>query len=113
MKANSLEKLMESYDFSFGLLLRLMIEESGIPARTLFEKLQVTKTYFYDVLKSKSKPPPAEKQFELIRLLHPTPKVAARFFDLAAKERGEFPADLQKHIQDHKLYGALRKQFKL
>ena len=113
MKASSLEKLCDSYDFSFGLLLRLMIEDSGIPAHTLYEKLGVTKTYFYDILKSKSKPPLADKQRELLALLHPSGKVRARFFDLAAKERGEFPADLQQHIEKNNLYGQLRKQFKL
>lgn len=113
MKASSLEKLCESYDFTFGLLLRLMLEDSGIPAHTIYEKLGVTKTYFYDILKSKSKPPPADKQRELLALLHPSGKVRARFFDLAAKERGEFPADLQQHIEKNNLYGQLRKQFKL
>ena len=113
LKASSLEALLKENSFSFGPLLRLMIEDSPVKARVVYEKLEITKTYFYDILKSKSKPPPPDKQFEIIRLLHPSPAVAAAFFDAAAKERGEFPADLQKHIDENNLFGALRAQYKL
>ena len=98
---------MATSDKSFGQLLDEMISKSEYSNREFYEKLKIKKVYFYDIIKGRMKPPPAEKQFEIIKILKPTDDTCRQFFELAAKERNEFPADLQLII-DEKMKAELR-----
>lgn len=91
---------MATSDKSFGQLLDKMISESEYSNREFYEKLKIKKVYFYDIIKGRMKPPPAEKQFEIIKILKPDDDMCRQFFELAAIERNEFPADLQLLIND-------------
>ena len=91
---------MATSDKSFGQLLDEMISESEYSNRECYEKLKIKKVYFYDIIKGRMKPPPAEKQFEIIKILKPDDDKCRQLFELAAIERNEFPADLQLLIND-------------
>lgn len=80
---------------SFGQLLGEMIADSNLSNREFYEKLNIKKVYFYDIINGRMKPPPADKQIEIIKILNPNATVRNMFFELAAKERNEFPADLK------------------
>ncbi len=89
--------------YSFGQLLDTMIENSEYSKREFYEKLGIKKAYFYDIINSRTNPPPSEKQFAIIKILKPDEKTCNEFFDLAAKERNEFPADIKKYLDSNKL----------
>lgn len=91
---------MATSDKSFGQLLSKMIADSDFSNREFYEKLNIKKVYFYDIIKGRMKPPPKEKQFEIIKILKPDNKTCREFFSRAAEERGEFPADLELLISD-------------
>lgn len=73
-----------------------------------YTELGIKKPYFYDILSSKINPPPPEKQFKIVQILKPKPKIQEQFFELAEKERGEMPADLMLYI-NKSMRTALRK----
>lgn len=89
---------LESGQLSFGKLLNLMISNSTYSKRQFYEKLNIKKAYFYDILGGRTNPPPEDKQFEIIRILKPDDKTRNLFFELAARERNEFPADLKAYL---------------
>lgn len=82
-------------EMSFGELLNSMIENSKLSKRQFYEKLNIKKVYFYDIIGGRTNPPPPEKQFEIIKILNPDEATRNMFFEIAAKERDEFPADLK------------------
>lgn len=84
-----------------------MIKNSGLSYREFYEQLGIKKAYFYDIIGDRTNPPPPEKQFEIIKILKPTNDDCYHFFELAAKGRNEFPADLQLII-DEKMKAELR-----
>ena len=67
------------------------------------------KPYFYDILSGKVNPPPPERQFAMLKLLNPTEEQRNLFFDLAAQERNEVPADIAEILKDKELCSELRK----
>lgn len=74
-----------------------------------YTELGIKKPYFYDILSGKTNPPPPEKQFKIVQILKPKPKICEQFFELAAKERGEMPADLMRYISKS-MRTAMRKE---
>jgi len=77
-----------------------MLGASGKSRVAFYTELGITKSYFYDILGGKVSPPPAEKQFKIIEILNPEPDICEEFFELAAKERDEMPADLVHYIDE-------------
>lgn len=75
-----------------------MLKDYNKSHTAFYTELGIKKPYFYDILKGKVNPPPPEKQFKIIKILKPKPKVCEEFFELAAKERDEMPADLRCYI---------------
>lgn len=75
-----------------------MLKDYGKSHTAFYTELGIKKPYFYDILKGKVNPPPPDKQFKIIKILKPKPKVCEEFFELAAKERNEMPADLMLYI---------------
>lgn len=90
-------------------LLALMIKEANLSNVKFYTALGIKKPYFYDILSGKVSPPPPNRQFAMIKLLNPTEEQRALFFDLAARERNEVPADIAEKLQDKELRCELRK----
>lgn len=89
-------------------LLSEMLNEYDKSHIAFYTELGIKKPYFYDILKGKVNPPPSEKQFKIIKILRPKPNICEEFFELAAKERNEMPADLMCYI-DKPMRKSLRK----
>lgn len=89
-------------------LLARMIKEAKLSNVKFYTALGIKKPYFYDILSGKVNPPPPKRQFAMIKLLNPTEEQRALFFDLAAQERNEIPADIAEMLKDKKLCNRLR-----
>lgn len=90
-------------------LLAEMIKEANISNVKFYTSLGIKKPYFYDILSGKVNPPPPERQFAMLKLLNPTEEQRDLFFDLAAQERNEVPADIAETLKDKELCSKLRK----
>lgn len=86
---------------TFGEFLREKIKQAGISQSTFYRAVDITKPYFYDILSGKVNPPPSDVQFRMIENLELDEDERTEFFNLAAEERGEIPADIVKLITDH------------
>ena len=94
----------------FGELLSEMIRGAGITQTHFYTQLKITKPYFYDILSGKAKPPPAEKQLAIVEILKPDIETQKEFFESAARERKEPPADIWQYFIQHKeLRDAIRR----
>lgn len=92
----------------FCKLLALLIKESKLSNVKFYTALGIKKPYFYDILSGKVNPPPPDRQFAMLKLLNPTEEQRALFFDLAAQERNEVPADIAETLKDKELRSKLR-----
>ena len=92
-------------------LLSDMIKTAKMTHTDFYTKLGIKKPYFYDILKGKTNPPPPQKQFKIIEILSPkdTGKISL-FFELAAKERKEVPADIAMYLKDKDIRNEIRKK---
>lgn len=91
-------------------LLALLIKEANLSNVKFYTSLGIKKPYFYDILGGKVSPPPPERQLDMLKLLNPTDEQRDLFFDLAAQERNEVPADIASEIEKNaKLRSELRK----
>jgi hypothetical protein len=87
-----------------------MIKDAGMTQYSFYTQLKIKKPYFYDILSGKANPPPAEKQLAILEILHPDEETQKHFFEIAAKERGEVPADILKYFNEHEeLRNAIRR----
>lgn len=88
-----------------------MIKSAEMTHIDFYTKLGIKKPYFYDILKGNTNPPPPEKQFKMIEILKPNNKdEIICFFELAAKERKEVPADIAVYLKDKSIRSELRKK---
>ena len=85
-----------------------MIKEANLSNVKFYTALGIKKPYFYDILSGKVNPPPPDRQIAMLRLLKPKPEEIALFFDLAAQERNEVPADIAKILENKDLCRELR-----
>jgi len=85
-----------------------MIKEANLSNVKFYTTLGIKKPYFYDILSGKTNPPPPDRQFAMLRLLNPKPEQIALFFDLAAQERNEVPADIAQALKNKDLRRELR-----
>ena len=99
---------MITNELRFCKLLAQMIKESNISNVKFYTELGIKKPYFYDILSGKVNPPPPDRQFAMLRILKPADKQKALFFDLAAKERNEVPADIVAQLEDNAIRKKLR-----
>lgn len=90
-------------------LLAQMIKEANLSNVKFYTSLGIKKPYFYDILSGKVNPPPPDRQFAMLNLLNPTEEQRNLFFDLAAQERDEVPADIAETLKDKELCSKLRK----
>lgn len=89
-------------------LLAQMIKEANLSNVKFYTTLGIKKPYFYDILSGKVNPPPPERQFAMLQLLKPKPEQIQLFFDLAAQERNEVPADIAQILKNKGLCKKLR-----
>ena len=85
----------------FGNYLRNLIKQAGMTQTQFYIALGITKPYFYDLLTRKVSPPPPKLQFKCLNILDVDEKTSAQFLDLAAKARGEIPADVANWMNAH------------
>lgn len=90
-------------------LLAQMIKEAKLSNIKFYTALGIKKPYFYDILSGKVNPPPPDRQIAILQLLNPKPEQIPLFFDLAAQERNEVPADIAQALKDDALCKQLRK----
>ena len=89
-------------------LLAQMIKEAKLSNIKFYTALGIKKPYFYDILSGKVNPPPPDRQIAMLQLLNPKPEQIPLFFDLAAQERNEVPADIAQALNNKDLCRELR-----
>lgn len=89
-------------------LLAQMIKEAKLSNIKFYTALGIKKPYFYDILSGKVNPPPPDRQIAMLQLLNPKPEQIPLFFDLAAQERNEVPADITQALKNKDLCRELR-----
>lgn len=90
-----------------------MIKEANLSNAKFYTALGIKKPYFYDILSGKVNPPPPDRQIAMLRLLKPKPEEIALFFDLAAQERNEVPADIAKTLENKRFVQKIEKWYRL
>ncbi|WMJ77843.1 helix-turn-helix transcriptional regulator [Sedimentibacter sp. MB35-C1] len=91
-------------------LLSELIKNANMTQTAFYTKLGIKKPYFYDILTGKANPPPPQRQFAMIEILEPNESNRILFFELAAQERKEVPADIAKFLENKKNRIAIRKK---
>ena len=87
---------------SFGRFLKELIKQCNMTQTTFYLQVGITKPYFYDIVSGKINPPPPEIQYRMLEILDGiSSEQRNTFLNLAAKGRGEIPADIAKLIADH------------
>lgn len=88
-------------NMTFGEYLKELIKSAGMTQRSFYIDLDIKKPYFYEILSSKVNPPPPYLQFRAMEILSADKQTRVEFFDLAAFERGEMPADIKAITDKH------------
>ena len=92
-------------------LLSDIIKTSKMTHTEFYRNLGIKKPYFYDILGGKTNPPPPQKQFKIIEILNIKDSgIISLFFELAAKERKEVPADIAMYLEDEYIRNEIRKK---
>lgn len=89
---------------AYGQVLVDLIKKAGMKQGDFYEKLNITKAYFYDIVSGKANPPPPEKQLEIIRILEPKKEDREKLLYEASKARSEIPADILAFLLLHPEY---------
>lgn len=86
----------------FGCFLKELIKQCNMTQTTFYLEVGITKPYYYDIVSGKINPPPPEIQYKMLEILKGISNEQRNtFLNLAAKGRGEIPADIAKLISDH------------
>lgn len=91
---------MVTNETSFGAYLKNLIKLSGMSQSEFYTKLGIKKPYFYDIVSGRVNPPPLQQQMKIVEILSIDAEKQCEFFDLAAKERGDLPADIVKWVSE-------------
>ena len=105
---NGGDYLIVDDSMKFCNLLAQMIKEAKLSNIKFYTALGIKKPYFYDILSGKVNPPPPDRQIAMLQLLNPKPEQIPLFFDLAAQERNEVPADIAQALKNKDLCRELR-----
>lgn len=93
----------------FGEFLVEQIKKANLTQEAFYKELKIAKPYFYDMLKNK--PPGYEKQNEMLKVLNITDnKIKIEFYNLAAADRNEVPADIFEYLSKENNYEKIREQ---
>ena len=97
---------------TFGEYLKGLIEANGMTQIEFYTALGIKKPYFCDIVAGKVNPPPL--QIKAMEILESDNQTREKFFDIAAQERHELPADIAKIISDNPVVLAnIRKNIKI
>ena len=100
-------------ELCFGNFLKKLIKASGMTQVEFYTALGIKKPYFYDILSGHTNPPPYLLQRRAMDILHPNETAREKFYDLAAKDRKELPADIAQFLEKHpEILLELRRQSK-
>lgn len=84
----------------FGNYLKTLIKIAGMTQSEFYSQWGIKKPYFYDIVSSKVNPPPPHLQYKAVEILRMSEKESEKFFDLAARERDDTPADILKILKE-------------
>ena len=94
LRGISLEKSQKT---ELGEHLAWLIKVKRMTQQKFYQKVGITKPYFYDILSGKTNPSP-EVQFKMLEILKPSKRDTIKFLDLVAKAREELPADIVSYL---------------
>lgn len=82
----------------FGDYLKKLIKASGMTQTEFYTALGIKKPYFYDIVSGRVNPPPYSLQFKAMEILGADEQTREKFFDMAAQDRQELPADIAQAV---------------
>lgn len=85
----------------YGSYLKFLIKDTVKTQVEFLRRIKVSKTYLVQVINSQIKPPSPERQLEITQKLGLNDDESYEFYDRAASERDELPADIAMYIQNH------------
>lgn len=113
MNSSMMNGTMMNRKIRFGDLLKQLIKEAGYTQSKFYTLLGIKKPYFYDIISGRVSPPPSHLQFKALEILNVDENTTNDFFNLAAEERGELPADITQMITDNpETIAAIRRQLR-
>ena len=86
---------------TFGEYLRKLREDRKISINKFIKDIGVSKTYLIEVEKGIMKPPTIERQCYIAEYLNLAQDEKTHFFDMAAYERHELPADIITYVNNN------------
>lgn len=79
--------------------------------RKIAIKAEITHTYLLQLMNSKKEPPEAKTQERIVKALDLEKDDAIKFYNLAAEQRGDLPADIYiKILNNKKIYKEIRER---
>lgn len=95
----------------FSELLKEKCKKNVNSIRKIASKAGITHTYLLQLMNSKKEPPEAKTQEKIAKALELKNNEAIKFYDLAAKQRGDIPADIYiKILNNKKIYKEIRER---
>jgi len=82
----------------FGEYLKSLRINKGISFVDFIKELKVSKTYIVDIEKGRIKPPTKKLQLEIVKILALKDEEKDEFYNKAAIDRNELPADIVEFI---------------
>lgn len=79
---------------TFGAYLNDLLQRHSYTQSAFVLALNISKTYFFDILNGRQKPPAPEMQERIIGVLNLKEEERQEFYDQAAKGRHELPKDI-------------------
>lgn len=83
---------------TFGNFFKELIRKNGFSQSDFYREWGIKKAYFYDIVSGRTNPPPHELQIKAMEILAVDQDNKIRFYDLAAKERKDIPADISEWV---------------
>lgn len=92
----------------FSEFLRYKCKENNNSIRKIASNAEITHTYLLQLMNSKKDPPEYKTQVNIAKALGLKEDDSIKFYDLAAKQRGDIPADVyMKILNNKKIYKEL------
>lgn len=93
----------EYVEGSFGAYFVKLIKDHNYSQTKFAADLGVSKTYLFDVLNGRVKPPTPDMQERIVELLHLTDNEKNDFYSNAAYGRNELPKDIVEYLMSNKV----------
>jgi len=90
--------ITDKESLSFGKFICELIKRANLSQSDFYQTVGITKSYFYDIVSGKTKPPPAELQMKMIEFLNPSKEDRTLLFEMAGRERQETPIDIAWYL---------------